>query len=47
MLVFIAALGLSLVVVSRGYVSLWWLILLWSMGSREHMGFNNCSAWVQ
>ena len=36
MLVFIAALGLSLVVVSRGYGSLWQLLLLWSMGSRVH-----------
>ena len=37
--VFIAARGLSLVAVSRGYsslrcacFSLWWLLLLWSMG---------------
>ena len=40
--VFIAVLGLSLVVVSRGYsslwcvgFSLWWLLLLWSTGSRH------------
>ena len=46
--VFVAAHGLSLVVVSRGPSSLWcagfslqWLLLLWSMGSR-HVGFSNC-----
>ena len=45
--VFIAAHGLSLVVASRGYsslqcagFSLWWLLLLWSTGSR-HVGFSN------
>ena len=44
-------LGLSLVVASRGYsslqcvgVSLQWLLLLQSMGSR-HMGFGSCGAW--
>ena len=39
-----AACGLSLVVASRGYplvvvcvgFSLWWLLLLWSTGSRVH-----------
>ena len=43
-----AAHGLSLVAVSGGYsllqytgFSLWWLLLLWSTGSR-HMGFSSC-----
>ena len=46
--VFVAVRGLSLVVVSKGYSSLWcvgfslrWLLLLWSTGSR-HMGFSSC-----
>ena len=49
--VFIAAHGLSLVAVSRGYSSLWcagfslqWLLLLRSMGSR-HAGFSSCGSW--
>ena len=40
--VFVAVRGLSLVVASRGYsslqcadFSLWWLLLLWSSGSRH------------
>ena len=51
--VFVAAHRFSLVVASRGYSSLWcvgfsmwWLLLLWSMGSR-HMGFSSCSTWAQ
>ena len=51
-LVFVAACRLSLVVASRGYsslrcvgFSLWWLLLLWSMGSR-HMGFSTCGTWA-
>ena len=51
--VFVAARGLSLVVASRGYSSLWcagfslrWLLLLWSTGSR-YMGFSSCSTWAQ
>ena len=50
--VFVAAHGLSLVVVSRGYpllrcagFSLRWLFLLWSMDSR-HVGFSSCGAWA-
>ena len=46
--VFVAARRLSLAVASGGYsslqcvgFSLWWLLLLWSMGSR-HMGFSSC-----
>ena len=46
--VFVAARRLSLVVVSRGYSSLWctgfslrWLLLLWTMGSRR-AGFSSC-----
>ena len=46
--IFVAAHGLSLVVVSRGYSSLWcmsfslrWLLLLKSTGSR-HAGFSSC-----
>ena len=46
--VFVAACRLSLVAASRGYsslwcagFSLWWLLLLWSTGSR-HMGFSSC-----
>ena len=48
--VFIAACGLSLVVVSGGYssfqctgFSLWWLLLLWSTGSRR-VGFSRCGS---
>ena len=51
--VFIAARGLSLVVVSRGHsslrrtgFSLWWLLLLWSTGSRC-VGFSSCGMWAQ
>ena len=51
--VFIAVHGLSLVEVSRGYsslwctgFSLWWLLLLWSTGSK-HAGFSNCGTWAQ
>ena len=50
--VFLAARGLSLVVVSGGYsslqcvgFSLWWLLLLWSMGSRR-AGFSSCGTWT-
>ena len=46
--VFVAAHRLSLVAASGGYsllpcvgFSLWWLLLLWSMGSRR-MGFSSC-----
>ena len=46
--VFVATCGLSLVAVSGGYslllcvgFSLWWLLLLWSTGSR-HAGFSSC-----
>ena len=42
--VFVAACGLSLVV-SMGF-SLWWLLLLWSMGSRR-TGFSSCGARAQ
>ena len=51
--VYIVAHRLSLVVASRGYsslwyavFSLWWLLLLRSMGSR-HAGFSSCSTWAQ
>ena len=51
--VFVAAHGLSLVVASGGYsllwctvFSLWWLLLLWSTGSR-HTGFSSCNTWAQ
>ena len=51
--VFIAARGLSLVVERRDYsslrcmgFSLWWLLLLWSTGSR-HMGFSSCGTRAQ
>ena len=51
--VFIAARGLSRVAASGGYsllwcagFSLWWLLLLWSMGSR-HAGFSSCGTWAQ
>ena len=47
-LVFVAVHGLSLVAASGGYsslrcagFSLWWLLLLWSMGSRC-AGFSSC-----
>ena len=50
--VFVAARGLSLVVVSRGYsllrcagFSLRWLLLLRSTGSR-HAGFSSCGSWA-
>ena len=48
-----AAHGLSLVAASGGYsslqcagFSLWWLLLLRSMGSR-HAGFSSCGMWAQ
>ena len=51
--VFVAARGLSLVVVSGGYsslryvgFSLWWLLLLRSTGSRR-VGFSSCGRWAQ
>ena len=51
--VFVAARGLSLVVASGGYSSLWcagfslqWLLLLRSTGSRR-MGFSSCGAQAQ
>ena len=51
--VFVAARGLSLVVASGGYsslrcvgFSLWWLLLLWSTGSRR-AGFSSCGARTQ
>ena len=51
--VFIAAHGLSLVAASGGYsllwcagFSLWWLLLLWSTGSR-HVGFSSCGTRAQ
>ena len=51
--VFVAHMVLSLVAASRGYswlwcmgFSLWWLLFLWSMGSR-HAGFSNCSTQAQ
>ena len=51
--VFIAACGLSVVVVSRGYSLLWcaafslqWLLLLWSTGSRR-AGFSSCGMWLR
>ena len=51
--VFVAVHGLSLVVASGGYSSLWctgislqWLLLLQSMGSR-HTGFSSCGVWAQ
>ena len=51
--VFVAAHGLSLVVASGGYssfrcmgFSLWWLLLLWSMGSRR-AGFSSCGTRAQ
>ena len=51
--VLVAARGLSLVAVSGGYSSLQctafslrWLLLLWSMGSRQ-VDFSRCGAWAQ
>ena len=51
--VFVAAYGLSLVVASGGYSSLWrtgfslqWLLLLRSTGSRR-MGFSSCGSRAQ
>ena len=51
--VFVVACGLSLVVASGGYSSLWckgfslqWLLLLRSTGSK-HMGFSSCGTWAQ
>ena len=51
--VFVAALRLSLVAVSGGYsslrcagFSLWWLLLLWSTGSRC-AGFSSCGTQAQ
>ena len=51
--VFVAAHRLSLVVASGGSsslwctgFSLWWLLLLWSTGSRP-AGFSSCGAWAQ
>ena len=51
--VFVAAFGISLVVASGGYsllqyegFSLWWLLLLQSMGSR-HAGFSSCGTRAQ
>ena len=48
--IFIALLGLALVVVSGGLSLLWysafllrWLLFLWSMGSK-YMGFSSCSS---
>ena len=48
--VFVAVRRLSLVVASGGYsslrcagFSLWWLLLLWSTGSR-HTGFSSCGS---
>ena len=50
--VFVAVRGLSLVASSWGYsslrcvgFSLWWLLLLWSTGSR-HAGFSSCGSRV-
>ena len=51
--VFVAACRLSLVASSGGYsslwcagFSLWWLLLLWSTGSR-HVGFSSCGTRAQ
>ena len=44
--VFLAAHGLSLVAVSGGYSSLWWLLLLRSTGS-QCVGFSSCGTWAQ
>ena len=50
--VFIAVRGLPLVAASGGYsllqcagFSLWWLLSLWSMGSRR-AGFSSCGMWA-
>ena len=51
--VFVAVHGFFLVVASRGYSSLrcmgfllWWLLLLWIMGSRC-ASFSSCGGWAQ
>ena len=51
--VFVAARRLSLVAAIGGYssfwfagFSLWWLLLLWSTGSRR-TGFSSCGTWTQ
>ena len=51
--VFVVVHGLSLVAVSRGHssllcagLSLWWLLLLQSMGSRC-TGLSSCGTWTQ
>ena len=51
--VFVAVRGFSLVAARRAYsslrcmgFSLWWLLLLWSMGSRR-TGFSSCGTWAQ
>ena len=51
--VFVAVRGLSLASMSGGCSSLqcvgflwWWLLLLWSTGSR-HTGFSSCDTWTQ
>ena len=51
--VFVAVHGVSPVAESGGYswlrcggFLLWWLLLLWSTGSR-HVGFSSCSTWAQ
>ena len=44
--VFTAARRLPLVVVSGGYSSLRWLLLLQSTGSRR-VGFSSCGTWAQ
>ena len=51
--VFVAVHRLSLVAASRGYsslrcagFSLWWILLVWSTGSR-HVGFSRCGTWAQ
>ena len=49
--VLVAAHGLSLVAGEWGLLlwcvgfSLWWLLLLWSVGSR-HVGFSSCGMWA-
>ena len=50
--VFVAACWLSLAAASMGYsslwctgFSLWWLLLLWSTGSRR-AGFSSCGTWA-
>ena len=51
--VFVAKRGLSLAAASGVYsslqcvgFSLWWLLSLWSTGSR-HVGFSSCGTWAQ